>query len=254
VLTLVGATLTKLVPVLIVPVLVRRWGWRRLSLYIALLLVVITPFAIGAGWGLTGPIDGRGLFGAIRIYTSYWNFNSGIYHWLEVWLTGYPTPGAVPLEAVEQGRILLAKSISMGVIGLSILATGLWAWRFDDPQGADHQTRNLGLLRLAVILIGAYLLFSTTLHPWYVTLILPFLPFLLPRKGETPIPGRFVWPWLYFSIAVAFSYLTYIDPQNLREFAWVRNVEYLPFYGLLAWAALMGLWQRNAHQRNQTLL
>jgi alpha-1,6-mannosyltransferase len=254
VLTLAGATLTKVVPVLLVPVVVRRWGWRRLSLYIAILLVITTLFTIGAGWGLTGPIDGNGLFGAIRIYTYYWNYNSGIYHWLEVWLTGYPTPGAVPPEAVEQGRILLAKSISMGLLGLSILATGLWAWRIDGPQGADHQTRNLRLLRLAVIPIGAYLLFSTTIHPWYVTLILPFLPFLLPRKDEIPISGRFMWPWLYFSIAVAFSYLTYLDPQNLREFAWVRNVEYLPFYGLLAWAALVGLWQSYSHQRNRVLL
>ena len=254
VLTLVGATLTKIVPVLLVPVVVRRWGWRRLSLYIAILLVITTFFSIGAGWGLIGPIDGKGLFGAIRIYTNYWNYNSGIYHWLEVWLTGFPTPGAVPPEAVEQGRILLAKLISTGLLGLSVLATGLWAWRIDDPQGADQQTRSLGLLRLAVIPIGAYLLFSTTLHPWYVTLILPFLPFLLPRKDEIPITGRFMWPWLYFSIAVTFSYLTYIDPQNFREFTWVRNVEYLPFFGLLAWAALMGLWQRNSLQRNRALL
>jgi len=254
VLTLVGATLTKVVPVLLVPVVIRRWGWRRFSLYIAILLVVTTLFTIGAGWGLTGPIDGKGLFGAIRIYANYWNYNSGFYHWLEVLLTGYPTPGAVPPEAVEQWRILLAKMITTGMLGLSVLATGLWAWRIDDPKGADREIRNMGLLRLAVIPIGAYLLLSPILHPWYVTMIVPFLPFLLPRKDEKPISGRFVWPWLYFSIAVAISYLTYIDPQNLREFTWVRNVEYLPFFGLFAWAALMGLWQTFSHQRNQAPL
>jgi len=254
VLTLAGATLTKMVPVLLVPVVIRRWGWRRLSLFIAILLVVITLFTIGAGWGLTGSLDGKGLFGAIRIYTNYWNYNSGIYHWLEVWLTGYPTPGAVPPEAVEQARILLAKLITTGLLGLAVVATGLWAWRIDDPQARDHTTRSLALLRLATIPISAYLLFTSTVHPWYVTMIVPLLPFLLPRKDEIPIPGRFVWPWLYFSIAVAVSYLTYIDPQNLREFIWVRNVEYLPFFGLLAWAALMGLRQTITRKRNQALL
>jgi len=258
VLTLAGATLTKLVPVLLVPVVIRRWGWQRLSLYFAVLLGVTTLFTIGAGWGLTGSLDGKGLFGAIRIYTNYWNYNSGIYHWLEVWLTGYPTPGAVPPEAVEQGRILLAKLITTGLLGLSVLATGLWAWRIDDPQTRDHTTRSLALLRLAIIPISAYLLFTSTVHPWYVTMIVPLLPFLLPRKDEIPIPGRFVWPWIYFSIAVVFSYLTYIDPQNLREFIWVRNVEYLPFFGLLvgllAWAALMGLWQTITRKRNRALV
>lgn len=251
VLTQAGATLTKLVPVILVPVILRRWGWRRLILYSVITMVVVALFTIGAGWGLTGPLDGEGLFGAARIYTKFWNHNSGIYHWLEVALTGYQTAGAVPVEQQYEGRILLAKLITTGLLGLSVLATGWWAYRIDDPQRADHETRSLGLLRLAVIPIGAYLMFTPILHPWYVTLIVPFLPFLLPRRSETPLVGRFMWPWLYFSIAVAVSYLTYLDPQNLREFNWVRNVEYLPFFGLLTWAAMMVFWQSITQKRNR---
>lgn len=254
VLTMVGATLTKIVPVILVPIILRRWGWRRLILFGGITLVVAALFTIGAGWGLIGPLDGEGLFGAIRIYAKFWNYNSGFYHWLEVTLTGYQTAGAVPVEPQYEQRILLAKLITAGLAGLAVLVTGWWAWRIDDPQKADHETRNLGLLRLTVIPIGAYLLFTPTVHPWYVTLIVPFLPFLLPRRSETPLVERFVWPWLFFTMIVAVSYLSYIDPSNPREFAWVRRMEYLPFFGLLAWAALMGLWQTITHKRNRSRL
>jgi hypothetical protein len=93
------------------------------------------------------------------------------------------------------------------------------------------------LLRLAVVPLAAHLLLTTTVHPWYVTLIIPLLPFLLPREGETPETARFILPWLYFSAAVALSYLTYLDPANLREYDLVRLVEYVPLYLLLVWAA-----------------
>jgi hypothetical protein len=254
VMTLAGATLTKVVPVILLPILLRRWGLRRLILYGGITLIVAAFFTIGAGWGLTGPLDGEGLFGAIRIYAQYWNHNGGIYHWLEVTLTGYQTAGAVPVEPQYAGHILLTKLITAGLAGLAVLLAGLWAWRVDNPQQADHDTRSLALLRLATIPIGAYLLFTPTVHPWYVILIIPFLPFLLPRGSERPVAGRFLWPWLYFTLIVAVSYLSYIDPANPREFALIRQVEYLPFFGLLTWAALMGLWQTINHKKNHALL
>jgi hypothetical protein len=41
------------------------------------------------------------------------------------------------------------------------------------------------------------------------------------------------------------SYLSYIDPTNPREFAWIRRVEYFPFFVLLAWAVLGGFCKRS---------
>ena len=48
-----------------------------------LIVAVCLPFALGAGWGLTGPLDGEGLFGALRVYAAaseHWNYNGGLYH------------------------------------------------------------------------------------------------------------------------------------------------------------------------------
>jgi hypothetical protein len=114
---------------------------------------------------------------------------------------------------------------------------------------------NLALLQLATVPLAACLLLATTVHPWYVTLIIPLLPFLLPKKGNRPLErpptaaqaalvapqaartARFLLPWLYFSAAVSLSYLTYLDPANLREYDLVRLVEYVPLYLLLVWSA-----------------
>ena len=82
---------------------------------------------------------------------SLWNFNSSIYHWLEVSLSGFRTPGAVPIEVVGQAPILAAKLVTTTTIFLISLLTGWWAWRMDSPERASYLTRTLNLIRLTVI-------------------------------------------------------------------------------------------------------
>jgi hypothetical protein len=237
ILSLAAATLTKALPALLVPIFFRRWRWKYLFLYIGIVIAVLFAFSLGAGWGIFGPLNGVGVFGALRIYMNQWNFNSGLYHWLEVLLSGYQTTGAVPSEVVGQTPILVARFLTSASIFLVALLTGWWAWRLDSPSRANYITRTLSLFRLSVIPIGAYLLFTHTVHPWYVTFIIPLLPFLLPENDERSQVSRFIWPWLYLSLAVSLSYLTYLDPEDLREYGFVRLVEYLPVFALLIWAA-----------------
>jgi len=210
------ASLTKIIPIFMVPLFLKRWGWRNLFLFIGLVIVVLSLFSIGAGWGLIGELDGSGVFGALRIYTKWWNFNGGIYHWLEVFISGFPTPGAVPADIVGERPIFIAKLISTGLLGIAVLAS---FWR-----AHRHITDLTGLLRAAAIPLGAYILLSPTVHPWYATIIIPFLVF---------VPGNQRWPWIYLSLAVALSYITYVNPADLREYTFVRWVEYIPVYALL---------------------
>jgi hypothetical protein len=178
----------------------------------------------------------------MRIYTTYWNYNSGLYHWLEVGLSGYRTPGAVPPEVVGWGPIQASKSIMALLLGLTLVVVGWRSWKHAGESGKVKNelgpASGLAQLRLAVIPFAAYLLLTTTVHPWYVAPMIPLLPFLASKKGETTDWGRFLWAGLYFSIGVSLSYLTYWDLNNLREYRWVRLVEYIPLYLLLAWAAL----------------
>jgi hypothetical protein len=236
ILAMAGTTLTKGLPALLVPIFLRRWRWQWLLFYAGIILGALSIFALGAGWGIFGPLNGVGVFGALRIYLSWWNFNSSLYHWLEVILSGYRTPGAVPIEVVGQAPILAARLITSSTIILISFLTGWWAWRVDSPPRGDYLTRTLNLIRLSVIPIGAYLLLTHTVHPWYVAFIVPLLPFLLPRKDELSLVSRFIWSWLYLSVAVALSYFTYLDPNNLREYDLVRLIEYIPVFGLLIWA------------------
>jgi hypothetical protein len=235
-LSLAAASLTKPIPALVSPLFIRRWGWLRLLIYMLLLSGIIAVFGYSSGFGITGELDGSGLFGALRIYALHWNYNSGFYHWLETLLSGYRTPGAVPVELVGEGPIRFAKGISLFLIMVSTVAAAALAWKFDDPLKSGFHQRSINLLRLALIPLGAYLLFTTTVHPWYVTVILPFLPFLPPRAGEKSNLGRFIWPWIYLSCSIALSYTTYADPGNLREYYQIRQLEYIPFYLLLGWA------------------
>jgi hypothetical protein len=178
-----------------------------------------------------------------------WNYNAGLYHYLEVYLTGVRTQGAVPLGPETEGAIRLAKFISGGLMGLAMIGITYWAWRWDKPLAGsdpeiengrmtdDRTRRTLGLLRLAVVPLGFFLIVTTTVHPWYVAMIIPFLPFLLSGKWDDLPLWRFIWPWVVFSCAVGLSYLTYVDPLEFHEFALVRRLEYIPFYLLLFWAA-----------------
>lgn len=236
---LAGATLTKLLPVLLVPIFWWRWGWKQRFIFAAIFLAALGLFIPGAGLGIVGSQDGTGIFGALRIYLQWWNYNSGIYHWLEVWFSGYQTSGAVPVEIVGQTPITIAKAITTTLLGLTVFLTAWLAWRNENTDTQSLQSQNLTLIRLAMLPFGAYLLLTATVHPWYVTLILPLLPFFKSSHYK-----YFLWPWLYFSMAVPLSYLTYLDPNNLREYSWVRLVEYIPVYGLLLWAAWRVILER----------
>ena len=253
---LAAATLTKGLPALLLPVLARRWRWPYVLLYLALIAVACLPFGFTSGWGLSIPPDGEGLLGALLIYGAYWNFNSGLYHWLEVLFSGYPTPNPVPQEVVGWLPIYAAKAVAALTLGGILFVV----WR----KGRRTQG-GLGWLRLAIVPLAAYLLLATTVHPWYATWLVPLLPFLgrvplrrpLRKDGDTAAtaaeetlnpavegaspcagPSRHLFcALLYFSLVLPLSYLSYLDPAPPREYALVRAIEYLPVFLLLLWAA-----------------
>jgi rSAM/selenodomain-associated transferase 2 len=78
----------------------------------------------------------------------------------------------------------------------------------------------------AYLAIGALLLLLPTLHPWYLSLITPFLVFF---------PSR---AWLYLHLSVVFTFpVLHMEYYSgvFQEVHFLKLLEYLPFYGLLIW-------------------
>lgn len=207
------ATLTKIIPVLLSPILFWHWNWRQRFLYPLLSLAFLIPFGITAGWGLSGELNGTGLFGALRIYSDQWNFNSGLFHWLERWLGNNNIP-----EATDK-----AKFIVVGTLFLIVLISFILARTRISPRAT---------LRLMALPLMGYIALIPTLNPWYALILLAFLPFLPPASTESWQRWLLPLPWLYLSGALIFSYLTYLNPLRFGEIEWVRQLEWLPTLAL----------------------
>jgi len=156
--TLALATLTKFIPVLLIPVFIQRWGWRRALLYVAVITLGLLPF-LGAGLGLTGELDGRGIFGAVRIYNANWKTNDGLFYWL-----------ARALEPLSQEPVALAHFISLGFLGL----VGLWV--FNAARRNASEPDPVRAIHHSALLVSAYFLLSPVVFPWYLTWLLSLLP------------------------------------------------------------------------------
>ena len=225
---LVLATLTKLLPALLAPVLFWRWSWPQRLLYPLATLLILLPFGLHAGWGLDRSLNGRGLFGALLIYSSRWKFNSGLFYGLESMLGGGES-----LAATTAAKALLAG----GMLAV-LLAVFLLARRHDSPRA---------ILRLAAIPFMATILLTPTFHPWYLLILLAFVPFLPPAEGESRLWWLAALPWLWLSATAVFSYLAYLDPLLVVERPWVRLVQWLPVWLLLLAGLIAWIYSRRVH-------
>jgi hypothetical protein len=213
------ATLTKPLPVLLAPVLFWRWRWGQRLLYPALTLLLLLPAGLRAGWGLSGALDGRGLFGALLIYTSRWKFNSGIFTVLEA-LFGGPESVA----ATTAAKLVIGAALAGVLLGVFLAARR--------AKGAR------ATLRLAAVPLMAYVLLTPTFHPWYLLFLLAFLPFLPPAAGEDWRWWLAAAPWLWLSATAVFSYLAYVSLGVVVERPWARLLQWGPALILVGVAAV----------------
>ncbi len=145
---------------------------------------------------------GTGVVGFLPEYfSSAEDFNIGLRFFL--------TEGIGLGGEVARGTVML---LLFGLLLAVLLRIG--RGRPEDAAGVFEA----GMAAGAVYLI----LVPTAMHPWYAVWILPFL---------TVRPSL---AWLWFSGAVTLSYLKYAWAPTGFPF-WVRAVEFLPLYGLLAW-------------------
>lgn len=208
------AVISKIFPIALTPAFLRRWGIRRALLFAAVITLPYLPF-LGAGLGLDAGSDGTGIFGAARIYAAQWQTNAGLFHWLVVAIS--------PIAEDPAGWVKVLGLTAVVGVGIWILLRPWWRTRREDAARVIDES---------ALIISLIVLFSAAFFPWYLTWLLALLAPLSYREE----PGRvlFIVAWVYFSAAVNLSYLFYLDPANPREIEWVRAVEYLPTFALLA--------------------
>lgn len=189
---------TKLLPLVALPLLLRRLGWRRFAAYAGL--------TIGAVLLLFGPFLSEALFinisRSLRLYFRSFEFNASFYYVLRTigyWLTTYN---------------------EIAIIGPSLALTsalvGLWlVWRERRPELVT-------LPQTMLLMLTAYYLLATTVHPWYLTLLI----------GLSALANfRFPLVWGGAAILSYAAYRTSAYTENL----WLVGLEYAVTLAYLGW-------------------
>jgi hypothetical protein len=135
------AVLAKLSPLVLVPFVAKRVGWRNLALVGAIVLAAYAPF-FDAGWAV---------FDGLRTFARDWQFNAGAFALFRLLASPFGS-----------STDMVARAGS----GLAILTLVGWlAWRDD---GRNDTFANSGAAAL-----GALLLLGPAVMPWYVAWLLP---------------------------------------------------------------------------------
>jgi len=132
-------------------------------------------------------------FRGLREYALRWRANDGLFHVL------FLLTGSLSSAKLVVGALLLALTLVL-------------FWRKTPPLRASFWT------------LGAILLLTPTVHPWYLLWIAPLL-------AVFPHPA-----WLYFEASVALSYhASYLATagEPWQEVPWIKLLEYGPFFALL---------------------
>lgn len=186
------AVLSKLLPVIFLPILIRRYRWRFIAFALALSTVVLIGFM--PFWN-SDIISGHLQSGAL--YFNKLEFNGSIYFLVRkvgFWYKGY--------NIIQTAGFWLGISVMVGIGMFALLervekvqlpTAMLWTWLM-------------------------YVAFTTTLHPWY---IIPLVAISVFTHFRFPV----VWSLLIF-----FTYLGY-TAEGYYETPYVFVLEYLVTYG-----------------------
>jgi alpha-1,6-mannosyltransferase len=203
------AICVKLLPLLLLPLLPIRLGWKKSIIYYLLIALCCTLLFLPL---LNSEII-EGFRESLSYYFKKFEFNASIYYLVREW--GYWKYGYNIVQTVGVKLTLYC--------GATILLYTLW----DFVQNSKLETRNSNiayrLLPTAYLLIFfIYFAFATTVHPWYITSLLAFAVFSKFRFS-------LIWTGLIFLTYVGYS------QNNFSENLWITSIEYVIVFGYLAY-------------------
>ncbi len=189
---------SKLLPLIFLPFLIKRLGWKKSLQYFGImgivLLLLFSPLING--------IFIQNFGESLDLYFQKFEFNASIYYllrWLFKIITGY---NQIAIIGPVLGIIIL-----FGIIFFAI-----------KEQNPDFKP----LFKAMLFGICLYLFLATTVHPWYVLLPLVLSIF-------TPLRFPVIWSGLIILTYVNYSYPEYFE--NL----WMVALEYLIIFVAMFW-------------------
>ncbi|UOQ70559.1 hypothetical protein [Hymenobacter cellulosilyticus] len=195
---LAGAVATKLLPVLVLPLLLRRLGgWpllRYASITAAVVLALFAPF-------LSADLL-RHLGGSLDLYFHKFEFNASFYYLLRAvgyWHTGY--------NQIARLGTFLALATAAGIL---VLAT------------TERRPTLANLPRTLLFTFTLYFALATTVHPWYITTLVALSVFTRYRYA------------LVWSALIPLSYAAY-QTSSYSENLGLVTLEYGVVAAVFAW-------------------
>jgi alpha-1,6-mannosyltransferase len=201
------AICTKLVPLIFLPLLFSRLGWRKSSIY----YLIVGAFTILLFLPLLNTEIISGFNESIGYYFKKFEFNASIYYLVREW--GFWKYGYNIIQTVGW------KLAAYCTVAILLFAT-IDGSKVKRLTNIDNRTSSIFTASLFVLLF--YLAFATIVHPWYTTTLLALSVF-------TTFRFPVVWTALIFLTYVGYS------PGGFSENLLVTAFEYMVVFGYLVY-------------------
>ena len=203
------AAMSKFIFIIIAPFLITGKKLKYAVVLLSVIAVLYLPYMS----------VGKGLFSTLLHFGTQYHFNDSAHFLIFCLCIGSPLASKI-VTALIFGAVLLY----LYKKHLNLLIT-------------DDVEMNNSVLNFAFVAIGTFLILAPTLHPWYLTWIVPFLCFNKNRAWLV-LTGTVI--CYYFMNHELFSKMIwYNDEWVWKEVHWLKLPEYLPFYGLLIYGWLV---------------
>ncbi|MCP4254868.1 MAG: hypothetical protein GY775_15975 [Candidatus Scalindua sp.] len=218
------AVMSKFIFVIITPFLIPGKKLKYVVVLFTVIAVLYLPY-ISAG---------KGLFSTLLHFGTQYHFNDSAHFLIFCLCIGSPLASKI-VTALIFGAVLLL--LYKRHLNLFITDNNR-----NSPlsNGGSEKRGNIEMnncvLNYAFVAIGTFLILAPTLHPWYLTWIIPFLCFNKNRAWLL-LTGTVI--CYYFMNHELFSKMIwYNDEWVWKEVHWLKLPEYLPFYALLIYGWL----------------
>ena len=218
------AAMSKFVFIIVAPFLIPRGKLKYFAVLPLIIAILYLPY-ISAG---------KGLFSTLLHFGTQYHYNDSAHFLIFCLSLGSPFISRIITSMIFVTVLLYLYKKHMNLV---LTDDNINPPLFPPLEKGEVGGINDAVLKFVFMVIGTFLILSPTVHPWYLTWIVPFLCF------------NNNWAWLVLTGTVVFYYFmnhnlfsTLIEYNNewvWQEVHWLKLPEYVPFYGLLIYGWLV---------------